>query len=165
MEKSKPGRSANQGNPLILIIALFVFGLVLGGFGMNRYKMGKASEGWPTVTGTIISSRTQTRQTDGKNEYMPSLSYSYTVEGRNLVGSRITASEVYQKNRQSAEEIVRRYAVGTEVQVHYDPEAPERAVLEPGLPGNVKILLGGGGVCIFLAVAISVSVVKKKFDA
>lgn len=157
--------SAQQSSPFILVVVLLVFGVVLGGVGMMRYNTAQASTEWPTVTGTVTSSRVQTTSRDGRNEYMPRVQYSYGVEGRSFTGTRITASDEYQKNRGSAEDILVRYPSGASVAVFYDPQDPANSVLAQGMPGNVKVMLGAGVACLALAVLIGISAVRQKARA
>jgi hypothetical protein len=152
--------SKEPSNPLILVGVLLLFGLVFGGVGLQRYSVARASSDWPSVQGQITSGRIQTTQRDGKNEYMPTVRYSFTVEGRGYSGSRITASDEYQKNRGSAQDILARYPVGGQVEVFYNPADPGVAVLEKGMPGNVKVLLVTGGLCLAFSVLIGVSALR-----
>ncbi len=147
-------------NPLILVAALVIFGVVLGGLGLSKYRSGQASAEWPTVSGTISSGRVQSHRRDGRTEYMPQVQYSYQVGNRTFTGTRITVSDVYQRNRGSAEDILRKFPAGATVTVYYDPDDPAMAVLEQGMPGNVKVLLGAGAGCLVLAVLIGISAVR-----
>jgi len=158
-------QETHRSSPFILVVVLLVFGVVLGGVGFMRYTTARASAEWPTVNGTVTSSRVQTTRRDGKNEYMPRVQYSYVVDGQSFSGTRITASDEYQKNRGSADDILGRYPSGTAVTVFYDPQDPARAVLEQGLPGNVKVLLGAGVACLALAVLIGISAAGGKAQA
>jgi len=151
-----------QASPAILVVALLAFGVVLGGFGLYRYQLGNESASWPSVQGTITQSRAQSTRRDGKQEYMPSVHYTYSVDGASHTGTRITASDVYQKTRSGAEDILRSYPVGAEVAVFYDPGAPEKSVLEAGMPKNVYVLLFAAAACILLAVAVGVSAAKSR---
>ena len=155
--------SKSQGsNPAILIAALLIFGLVLGGFGMYRYNMGRESGSWPVVQGKITYARPEPRRVKSRTQYHPGVRYTYTVNGRSYTGNRITASEIYQKSRSGAEDILRKYPVGGQIPVHYNPADPGVSLLETGLPKNVLVLLGGAAACLFFAGAITVSVLKKR---
>ena len=77
-------------------------------------------------------------------------------------GRRITASDEYQKNRASAEDILARYPVGATVTVTYDPEGPGTSLLVPGAPGNTKVMIGAAILCLLAALAIGVSDLRRR---
>jgi len=155
-----------KGNsPGILVLVLLGFAVVLGGFGGFKYKIGKESTSWPTVSGKVTYSHAETTRKDKRNQYRPAVKYSYTVDGRGYVGARITASDQIQKNISSAKDILRKYPVGAQVVVHYDPGDPGRAVLVPGLPGNVYVMLAAAAACIVLAVLVGVSALRRRFQS
>ena len=151
-----------KGNAAILIIALLVFGLVFGGFGLRRYNIGKESGSWPTVKGKVTYSHVDSRRVKNNQEYMASVKYSYSVDGKSYTGSRVTASDVYQKTLGRANDIIKMYPVGGEVSVYYDPADSGTCLLETGIKKNVYLMLGGGLACFFFAGAIIVSELKKK---
>jgi len=151
-----------KGDAAILVGVLLVFGLILGGFGLYRYGIGKKSQTWPEVTGKITYSRAESRRSNDRQQYMPSVKYTYTVEGKSFTGTRITASDAYQKSLTGATDILEEYPVGGEVSVHYDPGDPAVSVLEVGMPGNVYVLLAAGIGCFALAVLIAVSALRQR---
>jgi len=151
-----------SGNPFIMIVVLLVFGLVLGGFGLHRYNLGKGSGSWPVARGKITYAQAVPQKVKKSQEYRASLKYTYTVNGSSYTGRRITASDVYLKTLSSANDILRKYPVGGEVSVHYDPANPGTSLLESGIKKNVYVLFGGAALCILFAVAITVSEIKKK---
>ncbi len=59
-EETKGGGQSTMGNAVIIIGALLVFALVLGGFGFVKYRVGAASIDWPTVEGRITTARLDT---------------------------------------------------------------------------------------------------------
>jgi len=137
------------------------FGLLLGGFGLYKYKTGTESVGWPAVKGRITYSHAQPRKAKTGSEYLPSVRYAYKVNGKSYTGTRISASELYFKSLGRARDRLRNYPVGGEVSVRYEPDNPGNSLLETGLPGNVYGLLGGAVACLFLAGAVTVSAFKK----
>ena len=126
-----------SGNPAILVVALLVFGLVFGGFGVYKYSIGKKSVSWPSVKGKISYARVHSSRSNGKQKYMPTVKYSYSVNGKSYAGKRITASDDYKQTRSSAADILKNYPVGSVVPVYYDPTAPETSLLAPGVDRNL----------------------------
>lgn len=165
MTKQDAVQTGNQGNPAILIAALLGFALVLGGFGVYKYNMGKESLSWPAVRGEITYARVESRKVKNGHEYLPSVRYSYAVSGRTYAGDRINVSAVYLKTQSRANEALRKYPVGGEVPVYYNPADPGKSLLETGVKMNIYVMLGAAAFCLFLAMAITVSALKKKKPA
>ena len=69
----------------------------------------------------------------------------------------------YQGSKKHAESIVDRYPKGKKLEVSYNPEKPEVAVLEPGITIGSYLPLGIGAMLVLLGAVASVvaSVVKK----
>jgi Protein of unknown function (DUF3592) len=99
----------------------------------------KESETWPSVPGVITDSEitSYVRTNNGKSQTMYSAEVKavYEVDGKqystsmiNLAGSSSTSV------RSSVQTKVQKYPKGAAVVVFYDPEYPDRAVLEPGMP-------------------------------
>jgi hypothetical protein len=150
-----------KSNAIILIIVLLIFGLVLGGFGLYRYNLASESASWPSVQGKITYAHAESRKVKTGHQYLPAVKYSYRVDGKSYRGTRITASDPYQKTLTGAKDILKRYPVGGEVSVYYKPTDPGISLLEAGMLKNVYPLLGGAVACFLLAALITVSAVKK----
>jgi hypothetical protein len=91
----------------------------------------RASAAWPTVPGKI--ERTGTRRTSGAYRtvfYELTLAYRYEVDGVPYTGDMAQFGPPRVTNRDFIEGLAEKYPVGKDVTVHYDPEAPEIAVLE-----------------------------------
>jgi hypothetical protein len=151
-----------KSDAVILVGALIVFGLILGGFGLFRYDIGKKSADWPSTAGKITYSRSESRRVDKQTRYSPTVKYTYQAAGRRYVGSRISASDMHQKSLSGADKILRKYPTGGRVTVYYNPDDPAVAVLEPGMPKNVFVLLACAAACFGLAVLVSVSAARQK---
>jgi len=150
-----------KSNAVILVAVLLVFGLVLGGVGVYRYRIGKESSQWPSVQGKITYAHAQSSRTNKRNQYLPSVNYTYNINGKNYTGTRITASDEYQKTLIGAQNILKAYPVGAQVSVYYDPANPTVSLLERGTAKNVYVLIGGAVLCFFFAIAIVVSATKR----
>ena len=98
---------------------------------------GAASERWPTASGIVTKSEIGTLATGGRDdriEYSPSVAYTFRVGTIEHVGHRVLFTAFDRKTHDEAAAIIARYPVGTTVVVHYDPDDPDDAVLEPGAP-------------------------------
>lgn len=150
----------SKGNALIIVVALVVFGLVFGGFGYVKLKVSRESAAWPTVEGRVSQARLDTTRSDGTTKYAPRLSYTYAVGGVRYTGHDVSAVTSY-TSRARADEVLRRYPSGATVSVHYDPEKPSAAVLEPGGSGSAFFIMVAGVACFLLAGAVVVSVLRR----
>jgi len=153
--------SNRKGDAAILVSVLLIFGLVLGGFGLYRYRKGRESAAWPTVRGKVVYSHAEPHKVETGHHYRPAVKYTYTVSGKAYTGKAITASDEYQKTLGGANDILREYPVGSDVSVAYNPDDPGQAVLKTGLRKNTYVLLAGSVVCFAFAGAIVVSRLKK----
>lgn len=95
-----------------------------------------ASASWPTAQGEIVELRS------GRN-IGTHLRYRYEVAGRTYESGRVRLVEkAWADNRK---QVAERYPEGATVSVAYDPQRPERAVLEPGTswPAVAKKYIAG----------------------
>lgn len=119
-------------------------------WGITDLLSGLKSAGWPTRQGKVLESKVETYQTTGHRNkihetmYTAKVIYEYTVGGRPRQGDRVRFGHVDTSDIVDARRIVAHYPKGQDVTVHYDPDRPERSVLEAGVGPRVWILLGGG---------------------
>ncbi len=126
--------------PVFLFLLLFggVFATV--GFcvaffvGRPILNKAKASVDWPTVQGTVDSSEVvRSRDSDGDTMYSAEVVYSYTVDGRKFTCDTVWFGGDFRSSSSSSHhKTVHRYPAGRQVNVHYKPDDPTVAVLEPG---------------------------------
>jgi len=78
--------------------------------------------------------------------------FSYSVAGRDYEGTRISVSDFYcATGLGPVKRLERRYPVGSETAVYYDPRCPERSVLRrPGYALAAFLLFLGVGGGVFL---------------
>jgi len=81
---------------------------------------------WPSVTGHVIESRVDDSHLDMMK---PVLRYRYEVGRQSYMGFRVSFSG-YGVSRSAMENLIRPYAQGSAVTVHYDPQDPSSAVLD-----------------------------------
>lgn len=140
--------------PLAFMAAGLVMLLIRGGDLWRGY----ASSSWPATQGVITQAEiVEAEDSEGDPVYQAAITYRYDVGGRLYSGSAITAMDESTSLRVFADKALARYPAGSEVTVHYQPDDPATAVLEPGLRGGMLIytgviawcLLGGLGALIF----------------
>jgi hypothetical protein len=97
-------------------------------FSINR---GLESTTWPETRGQIVSSKVIGigRISRGRR-YNAQISYVYSVNGHDYQGSRVSMSLHHRDGRL----IGRKYRTGSTHPVYYDPDNPNVAVLEHGIP-------------------------------
>lgn len=154
-----PDKAAKIAGGLLFV----VIGAAFAFFGYRSYQLGTQSKEWPVAKGSVIQSevvkRTRTTGT-GTNrrkvvEYVPEVAYTYNVDGQSYRSSRITFDAV---NKLNARETVARYPKGKRIGVFYDPQKPDRAVLEPGAdPTGGLVFIGLGVGLAFMGAFSSVN--------
>jgi len=115
--------------PYSIILMLFTLaGLVMTVWGWIIIARGKRTLRWPSVEGAIERSSPSSEE----NDILPKIVFSYRVADRRYqcdlalpAGSGVTPD--------FAESYVKKYPEGAKVRVHYNPEQPEHATIEPGL--------------------------------
>lgn len=122
---------------LMLLPILFIgAGGVMGFFGVRQFMRAQASEAWPTVTGVITIAelgKQMGNERDESTTYSADISYDYLVNDRSYVNGAVSFDGVTSSDPATARRILKRYPVGKQVTVYYNPAAPQEAVLEPGL--------------------------------
>jgi len=120
-------------------------GLGLTYWGWNILQDARASAAWPAADGVVTRSEvTRSTDSDGGDSYSPEITYTYTVNNEQLANKTIKFGENSYSSRKKAEGIANSYPVGKNVTVYYDPQQPEKSVLEPGVSAGSYIVIGIG---------------------
>ncbi|UMB59825.1 DUF3592 domain-containing protein [Lutibacter sp. A80] len=117
------------------IIFIGISWFVYNQFSAPMVEEAEASKNWPTTLGVItFSDISQHTNNDGNNMYASTINYNYTVANKSYVGDRISLSSsgASTSSIREVKETLKTYPVDTQVNVYYDPEFPNNAVLEPG---------------------------------
>lgn len=94
---------------------------------------------WPTVTGTIIESRTEL---DVDRNRLPVVKYKYSVRGSEYVSDRILPhGRLATTGGAYAERVLARFPAGRRVAVYVNPANPGDSALERKMPVFVYLLL------------------------
>lgn len=146
--------------PMKLFLSLLLFAILAGVFFWQSYRLfqrslpgvrdAQASRAWGSVAGTItiVSSRAEWVNARRRNlsYHRPWVQTTYSVNGKSLVCERFAFNDhlISAGSKKQAEEMVKSYQVGQSVQVYYDPNDPQKSVLEPGnLSPSMSALVGG----------------------
>ena len=99
---------------------------------VTQFRQGlraNASKRWPVSSGTIIASALE-KSPDGRWRYRAAVQYRYRAGGKEYQSNRIFwgGNEGRQRHMVS---VIAAYPEGCKVSVHYDPQNPAEAVLDP----------------------------------
>jgi len=135
----KQGRMQDVGRFIVLFAgAIFVIVgyLVAYVMGLPLIEQAKASSKWPTTSGLVLKSKVSSHRSNNSSSstYSAKVSYQYQVEGKKFESEMVWfGGDVSTSNKSMVRETVKKYPVDQKVIVHYNPEDPEIAVLEPGV--------------------------------
>lgn len=131
---------------------LTAVGALLIVIGWINHRRAQASLAWPWVLGSVLGSQVASHQSsEGGTTYSPHVSYTYGVDGRDFHNDRLAFGGLVQtSNYQSAERAAARYVPGSHVQVYYNAQNPQDAVLERR-SGSTRFLVIFGGFFVFLS--------------
>ena len=116
-------------NPYTFILGLFIIGGVITTvWGCRIIVNARQSLRWPTVEGRVD----RAEAASDSDDLLPLIEFSYTVSG-----TRYQNTLAFPGGTTPTPEFTRlyldRYPAGSTVTVHYDPQQPGRATLEPGM--------------------------------
>lgn len=111
------------------ILSIF-FGLCSGVYLLRSLIRRRASQNWPTTTGTILESSLD-EDSDG---YAPHVAYAYAVAGKRYTNDRIYFHTSQSGTKHAAQKHLSAYPMGTRVDVYFNPQNPHDSVLNRHMP-------------------------------
>jgi hypothetical protein len=138
-----------------LFLAIGLLGTATGYYGTKQIQDAAATNDWPTIDGKIVTSEIQPATKESPER--PFVRFEYSLRGTIYRSSQYrqgVAGNTFSKA--AAEELIKKYPVGKQVQVHYDPYNPGNSVIEGGDPTvgyllcSVAVILFGGGALLAL---------------
>ncbi len=139
---------------VLFCIALTGFGSVGLFWSVRELIRSWASRRWPIGSAEIDTSFVCERKgRRGRTEFEPTITYTYSFEGRTYVGHRLAFGDVGSSNRQDAEQQAKRFAVGTRWEVSICARNPDLSVLHPG--PNHRVWFAVAFFCVYVAMALS----------
>ena len=128
---------------LILIgLVLVIIGLILSTIAIRLYFYSQPTTRWPSVLGEVISTKVKLVNNLGGTFYRSVVHYSYKIYGKEYFSYNIrrmnTRSTSYNPlndslSRNKAEMKIKEYTQGKSIEVYYNPNSSQEAVLEPGI--------------------------------
>jgi hypothetical protein len=125
-------RQANFNLPMTnQIFGFFAIavGLAIGIFFVRAIARQRATRAWLAARGQVAESRIQ----DNGSSLEPYVKYTYVVRGTTYTSDRIAPNNYVTSAPASAASLasaIARYPAGKSVDVYYDPNSPDNAVLE-----------------------------------
>jgi hypothetical protein len=110
---------------VLSLIAIILFPFAIWHLWKN-IQMAKASTSWPGIDGIVTASERKRIAL----RMQPYVTYSYAVNGVNFTSNRVSFAAAIPKKE--IDNVLARYPAGQAVTVHYQPDNPVQAVLEPG---------------------------------
>lgn len=80
---------------LVLGLGFLVLGLGFIWWARRAGELALASQSWPTAMARITANSIEHWETDESETFIAKVSYTYTVDGKSYVGSRISAHGKY----------------------------------------------------------------------
>jgi hypothetical protein len=131
--------------------------LLLVGMAVRARRRAAAAYTWPTTRGIVIAS--SVKSTSNRGSYAPKITYRYQVAGQTYESAVMSRNFQTGGPRNIAQAKADEYPVGRQVDVRYDPEKPQEAVLELVTPAvwwlyllaGLSLFMGVTGGAVFLA--------------
>ncbi len=100
----------------------------------SNFYFSLASAHWPKATARVVSSGVYASGAGTGATFSPQVKYEFEAAGRSYRSGNIRYLLGTFYNADSAAEVESAYPAGRLVSVAYDPQDPNRSVLEPGVP-------------------------------
>ena len=154
-------KSKNSNPRLIGVIFTLVGALVFYFWGWPQLKYANESKNWPQTQGKITQSEVNSWIKEGNSMYETRINYSYEVDGKKYNSGKIKTSGSYSgSNISRAKEIVNEFPFGKAVDVYYDPEVPDSAVLKPGVSSIDIVMAAFPLLFLIIGLAVLTGIVK-----
>jgi hypothetical protein len=114
------------------------------------------SSSWPTAAGRITVSEVITvTNSDEGNTFQAVVAYTFQVQGKSFSGDEpYFGSEAERSWISFARRVQRRYPVGSAVTVYYDPEDPNKSVLQRRISGSLMFAFLAGVTVVLMGVYV-----------
>ena len=122
------------------------------------------SRAWPTVPGKIDASGVSQKATYRSGRlWALDVRYVYRVGGVDYVGTQLAFAPRWIASQYAIDTLARRYAVGTAVDVRYDPDQPAEAVLETDDRLATQRMFAVWACLLVVAVGVAIMTLRRVF--
>ncbi len=115
------------------ILGTMLLPIAAWSYATMRFEQAMAvlSRSWPTVPGKIDTSEVSTKVAYRSGRYWAlDVRYLYRVGSADYAGTQLAFAPRWLGSRYTVDTLARRYPVGAIVDVRYDPDQPDEAILE-----------------------------------
>jgi hypothetical protein len=140
-------------------VVAIIGGSIAAGYAFINWTEYEDSANWPTVRAEIIDQNIieDYDSEDSEYRYEPVIRYSYEVDGADYESDRIGFFGKKYDTRAEAQEVINSYLLTTDLETRYNPDNPEKAVLERDTDETLLAGLGiGGAIGIIVGLAMIV---------
>lgn len=142
----------------MLDLGWFVFLVVLFVYFWRSRQRTLQTKLWFKTQGRVTSCELETHE----QSLWPKIEYVYQVDGQEFNGQRFFFDEAHNNlhsthARAVAYQIVNAYKQNKEIDVYYNPDNPEQAVLDTTVPRKLNIILGFIAALLLLHIGIVIS--------
>ena len=139
--EGKPNTAMPRWPYILLVVPPLLF--ILGYF-LHRSEA-QVLDRMQAAPATVEKSEVYSSGHGESTTYHLDLEYEYSVADRRYIGRKIGMANIMYDSKENAMEILKQYPVGKEIQIYFDPEEPELAVITREEPGNglMTITLAG----------------------
>ena len=155
--------SIGCGITVFVMVVFLAAGIGISILGWSVLQNARISESWPVTDGEIISSNVRVDTDDDGTSYYGDVTFRYVVNDVVYTSDNVSFGQYGSSDRDLAESIVSRYPAGNGVTVHYDPAAPETAVLEPGVTWSSYLMLVFGAIFVCIALIVLPLMLRRQF--
>ncbi len=151
----------------VFVSLVFALVFIIGGWLFYKHVSqtiideANASKDWPIVQGMVSFSDIKSSISDGDEMYSIDLLYTYTVQGENYTGNRISTISSSTSSLSEVEKDLNKYPEGELLSVYYNPEAPSISMLEPGAGFFTYMITYGPLLFCFVGLIMFLQVLKK----
>jgi hypothetical protein len=119
-------------------VSLMILGAVMATWGGLMLHWGSVSDQWPSAPGHIVEARIVESHDShsSSTSYTPTVKYTYRVDGERYEADRLGFCTWGTRRRAEAVATLNPYVPNSSVDVHYHPDHPQIAVLQPGAPAK-----------------------------
>ncbi len=122
-------------------------------YGIGIVRDARACVNWPRAEGRVVTGTVETvGREKNKATYAPSVTYTFSVNGREFKGSRVTLVPRNSISLQSVQATLANYPIGRTVSVFHNPRDPANCVLSTSTNGGEWAYAIGG--VLFIGVGL-----------
>ncbi len=130
---------------MIWAFVFFAAGAATLIYGIGIIRDARACASWPQAEGRVVSAAAEVvAREKNQTTYAPSVTYTFSVAGREFKGTRVTLVPRNSPSAQVVQSVLTRYPIGGKVVVFHDPTDPSKCVLSTATNGSEWAYAIGG---------------------